>query len=122
MRLFIATTFPKSVTDDLNARVQAVKPRLPPASWVKPDSQHLTFAFLGEREESLIDRLAPQLEQALRNVPRFTATLNGCGLFPNARRARVGWTGLAPDAPFVKIAGLIRGLLTNNMPDLKLYE
>lgn len=112
MRLFLATTFPAKITAELNARVAAVKPKLPAASWVRPEAQHLTFAFLGEQEEALVERLTPLLTAALQAVPAFEATLHGSGLFPNARHARVGWAGLEPEAPFVAIAQVVRGVAT----------
>ncbi|HSP14358.1 MAG TPA: RNA 2',3'-cyclic phosphodiesterase [Thermoanaerobaculia bacterium] len=114
MRLFIATSFPEAVTRELNSRVAAVKPRLPSASWVRPESQHLTFAFLGEQDESLIDKLAPPLETRLHDFKRFEAVVHGCGFFPNPRHARVGWVGLEPEQPFNDIAAAVREVVTNN--------
>ncbi|HUP44376.1 MAG TPA: 2'-5' RNA ligase family protein, partial [Thermoanaerobaculia bacterium] len=82
MRLFIATSFPVAVMQELNARIAQVKPKLAAASWVRPDAQHVTFAFLGEQEEALIERLAPPLEARLGALARFEARLLGCGFFP----------------------------------------
>ena len=118
MRLFIATSFPEEITRDLNARIAAVKPKLPPASWVRPETQHLTFAFLGERDESLIDQIAPDLTTRLHDMTRFTASIHGCGLFPNARRPRVGWAGLDPQQPFVDIAQRVRDVLVHHHVEL----
>lgn len=112
MRLFIATHFPEAVLRDLNEHVAKLKPRLPAASWVRPETQHLTFAFLGEQPESLVGRMAPELERALGAMPRFEAALSGCGLFPNARHARVGWIGLSPDDPFGGVAKVVREVVT----------
>jgi 2'-5' RNA ligase len=112
MRLFIATHFPEEVLRDLNDTVARLRPRLPAASWVKPETQHLTFAFLGEQKESLVDGVAPQLEHALSATPRFEASLHGCGMFPNARHARVGWIGLDPDARFGQVANVVRAVVT----------
>jgi 2'-5' RNA ligase len=109
MRLFIAATFPEAATRPLAERVVRVRPRLPHASWVRAEAQHLTFAFLGEQEETLLPVLTPLVESALVTVPRFEATLRGCGFFPNARRARVGWIGAEPRAQFVSVAETIRG-------------
>lgn len=114
MRLFIATSFPETVTSELNQRLAALKPRLPPASWVRPAAQHLTFAFLGEQEESLIENLAPGLEECLRDVPKFSAALHGYGFFPNSRSARAGWIGLDPEEPFGRIAHVVRKVVTVN--------
>ena len=112
MRLFIATHFPDAVLRDLNDHVSKLKPRLPAASWVRPETQHLTFAFLGEQPETLVDKVSPGLEQALASTPRFEATLKGCGIFPNARHARVGWIGLAPEEQFGAVATVVREVVT----------
>ncbi len=118
MRLFIATTFPESVLHDLNDRVDKVKPRLPSASWVRPGSQHLTFAFLGEQDESLIGRLGPAIEARLCGVKKFNALLRGSGFFPNSRRARVGWIGIDPEQPFCDIASAVREVVVKNGVEL----
>jgi 2'-5' RNA ligase len=114
MRLFIATSFPEPVTRDLNERVAAVKRKLPPASWVRPETQHLTLAFLGEQDQSLIETLTPALEDRLRGIGRFDAVLAHCGFFPNPRRARAGWIGLEPEQPFKDTALAVRDAVTGN--------
>lgn len=113
MRLFIATSFPAEVIGDLNARLSAVKPKLPSASWVRPGTQHLTLAFLGEQEESLIERIVPALTNALAGIPKFEAALRGCGFFPNNRHARVGWVGLDPEERFAQVARVVRDVVSN---------
>src|SRR5438094_1754029 len=111
MRLFIAISFPEQELRAISDRISMVKSKLPPASWVRPESQHLTFAFLGEQDESLIDKIAPSLEKGLRSVAKFTTVLHGHGFFPNSRRARVGWIGLDPDQPFSDIAHVVRDVV-----------
>ncbi|HEU4523174.1 MAG TPA: RNA 2',3'-cyclic phosphodiesterase, partial [Thermoanaerobaculia bacterium] len=106
--------FPAAIMQELNARVAVLKPKLAQASWVRPETQHLTFAFLGEQEEALVERITPALEQALVAFPRFDARFHGCGFFPNARRARVGWIGLEPEEPFVDIASAVRAAVVRN--------
>jgi 2'-5' RNA ligase len=108
MRLFLAATFPDSVIRSLNERLAAVKSRLPAASWVRPDTQHLTFAFLGEQKEELIDALAPLVKAELDGMRRFEARLHGAGFFPNPRHARVGWVGVQPEERFNDIAAAVR--------------
>ena len=108
MRLFIATTFPAAATDPINERVAAIRTRLPSASWVRPESQHLTFGFLGEQPQSVIDALAPRLTENLAQIAKFEATLHDCGFFPNPRHARVGWMGVEPEAAFNRVAGAVR--------------
>jgi len=118
MRLFIATTFAESVTRDIALRVATIKSKLPPASWVRPESQHLTFAFLGEQDEAIVDKLAPAIEARLDGTRKFSATLHGCGFFPNPRHARVGWVGLEPEEPFKEIAAIVRDVAKHSGVEL----
>lgn len=111
MRLFIAAAFPHEVIAELDARVARFRSRLPRASWVRPDSQHVTFAFLGEQPESFSRSLVPLLETALQKLAPFEAVVAGCGLFPNPRHARVGWAGLEPETPFVQTATVVRAIV-----------
>lgn len=112
MRLFIATQFPAEIIRALDGAVSSMKPRLPSASWARPETQHVTFAFLGEQPESLIDEIAAPLANAIGAIPRFEAKLHGCGFFPNPRRARVGWVGLDPEERFVELANVVRVVVT----------
>jgi 2'-5' RNA ligase len=114
MRLFLATHFPAEVLRDLNERVSRFKSRLPPASWVKPETQHLTFAFLGDQTEMLLAKITPPLREQLATLPKFDAQLRGSGFFPNSRHARVGWIGITPEQPFNDIARVVRDVVTKN--------
>jgi RNA 2',3'-cyclic 3'-phosphodiesterase len=114
MRLFLATAFPDEVLRGVNERAASLKPRLPPASWVRPEAQHLTFAFLGEQPETAVETLTAPLANTLSTVASFEAQLRGCGFFPNPRHARVGWIGLAPEEPFVSVARAVRTVATAN--------
>jgi 2'-5' RNA ligase len=114
MRLFIATHFPEEVLRDLNDRVVRLKSRLPAASWVRPEAQHLTFAFLGEQPEALVETIARPLTEACGAIVAFEARLSGCGFFPNPRRARVGWIGLDPETRFTQIADAVRKVVTRH--------
>ncbi|MEO8037093.1 MAG: RNA 2',3'-cyclic phosphodiesterase [Acidobacteriota bacterium] len=113
MRLFIATTFPNAATAPLNAGIAILRASVPHASWVKPDAQHLTFAFLGEQEGGIVQTIAPLLHAALAPLAPFEASLDGCGFFPNAQRARVGWIGVEPVARFQSIAATVRKALSS---------
>ena len=111
MRLFVATRFPDAVIRELNERVSRVKSRLPPSSWVRPEAQHLTYAFLGEQSEAAVAKLTSAIEQSLRVVPGFEARVKDCGFFPNPRHARVGWAGVTPEQSFRAVAAAVRGAI-----------
>ncbi|HEV7241773.1 MAG TPA: RNA 2',3'-cyclic phosphodiesterase [Thermoanaerobaculia bacterium] len=114
MRLFIAAHFPEEVLRDLNDRTAHLTTRLPAASWVRPGAQHLTFAFLGEQPEALVEKIAPPLTDVCGGIAKFGARLSGCGFFPNPRRARVGWIGLDPETQFEQVARAVREVVTTN--------
>jgi 2'-5' RNA ligase len=111
MRLFIATRFPDAVIREANERVARVKSRLPPASWVRAEAQHLTFAFLGEQDAAVVGKLSPAVEKSLKSVPKFDGQVTDCGFFPNPRHARVGWAGVTPQDSFRAIANAVRGAI-----------
>ncbi|HXH41559.1 MAG TPA: RNA 2',3'-cyclic phosphodiesterase [Thermoanaerobaculia bacterium] len=112
MRLFIAISFPESELRAIGDRMAMVKSKLPPASWVRPETQHLTFAFLGEQPESLLKALGPRVEESLSGVSRFEGRLRGSGFFPNPRHARVGWVGAGPEEKFQAVADAVRAGVT----------
>lgn len=114
MRLFIATNFPGVVLHDLNERVTKLRPRLPSASWVREETQHLTLAFLGEQPEKNVDAVTPAMLEALGKIPAFEARLRGSGFFPNARHARVGWIGLEPDEHFITLSNTVREVVAEH--------
>ncbi|HWW62916.1 MAG TPA: RNA 2',3'-cyclic phosphodiesterase [Thermoanaerobaculia bacterium] len=113
MRLFIASTFPERVLRDLNDRIASVRSKLPAGSWVRPETQHLTYAFLGEQPEPLVDAIAAPLAGAIARVPKFEAVLQGSGFFPHPRHARVGWIGLQPEEGFADVARAVRDVVTS---------
>lgn len=92
MRLFLALDLPDDVKRRLSARCDERKASLPKARWVRPETLHLTLAFLGGVDEALV----PEIDQALGPVfaarPAFTARLGGVGAFPPRGKARVLWT------------------------------
>ncbi len=116
MRLFIATTFPEEVLGTLNERLAPLKTKLPRASWVRPETQHLTFAFLGEQEEAVVERIHISAGRA------FEASLRGCGFFPNRRHARVGWVGAEPQEQFIALAQHVREAVTASGLELDSHE
>jgi 2'-5' RNA ligase len=96
MRTFIAVPLSEEVIAGLEAVQRTLKRSAPDGivRWVKPAGIHLTMFFLGD---ILPDRVEP-VEQALstiaRNMPRFSFSAAGLGVFPNIRRPRVIWVGV----------------------------
>lgn len=70
-----------------------------PVTWVRADALHLTLKFLGDVDDARASELRVALEQAAGGgEPRpVTVHIEGFGVFPDSRRPRVVWAGVAPD-------------------------
>ena len=93
-RLFIALPIADDVIAEL-ARVARDGPR--DWRWVKPDAMHLTLAFLGEVEEGRVAATERALRRGAEGAPALELAAAGLGAFPDQRRARVLWAGVAGD-------------------------
>lgn len=77
-----------------------------PVKWVPPDGIHVTLKFLGEVEEAREAELRAALAQAAAAEGTggeggegggVTVQVEGFGVFPDFRRPRVVWAGVAPE-------------------------
>ena len=74
--------------------------------WVPAENLHLTLKFLGDVEEAQVVSIRSALREALAGTAGFGVTARGLGVFPDARRPRVLWIGLA--APeLAQVAGRV---------------
>ncbi len=99
IRTFIAVELEQPQRDALR-RIQEMLKRDRAARyvrWVAPESIHLTLKFLGAVDSSRISELQTAIAEASRGIPPFTLRISGVGAFPNTRRPRVIWAGLAGD-------------------------
>ena len=109
MRLFLAISLP----DDLRAVVLRLQASLredpgpagsPAASWVRPEAMQVTLRFLGEVEPERVPALTAALGPALGDLPPVQVAVAGGGAFPEARRPRVLWVGLADGGGLTGVA------------------
>jgi RNA 2',3'-cyclic 3'-phosphodiesterase len=105
IRLFVAIDLPKAVKAALLAAAEQVGQRLPEGvvRWVKPEQLHLTLRFLGDTAVTQLPALQEQLSQLTARQPAFHLQLNGLGAFPNRKRPRVVWAGLAGELPVLQV-------------------
>jgi RNA 2',3'-cyclic 3'-phosphodiesterase len=107
LRLFVAWPLPEQLGRELARITGSMQKRLPAASWPRPESLHLTFAFLGSTPAEHV----PAIARALDQCGGFAAAeirLDTVGFFPNERRPRVAWAGIDPEAPLIGLASSIR--------------
>ena len=112
MRLFFAVFPPPEVQRAAFAMEEALRRPDDLVSWVKLENLHYTLRFMGELGEDGARRAGEAAQEAASDVAAFDAELGGLGGFPNARRPRVIWVGLAKgDEPLKALArGLEAGL------------
>ena len=88
MRAFVALMPPAAVLDELAAALGPVRADRPGLRWTPAGQWHLTLAFLGEIDESVLPNLAERLGRAARRYPPMQLALRGAGRFGD----RVLWT------------------------------
>jgi 2'-5' RNA ligase len=96
MRLFLAIEFEPGLRRALREATAPLRALLPDAGWVAEDRLHLTLKFLGEQAETLIQPLTATMGEIARRHWPVPMQLGGVGAFPNLRRPRVVWIGIAP--------------------------
>jgi 2'-5' RNA ligase len=110
-RLFIAAPLSETTRNEIERVVAPLRVASPSASWSRPEAYHVTFAFLGDQDESVIEPLAADLATRLQWVRPFDLVATQCGFFPNARKPRVGWIGLSPESALNGVARHVREAL-----------
>src|SRR5205809_133606 len=69
-----------------------------PVKWVRGEGLHLTLKFLGDVADEREPELAAALTRAAAGARGLALALGGFGVFPDFRRPRVVWVGIAPEA------------------------
>jgi 2'-5' RNA ligase len=99
IRAFIAIHLPQDLKAYLGRLADNLATQVPHRSvrWVKPDRMHLTLRFIGETEKNLLPQLGHALDGIANRHQPFSLQLAGFGCFPNCKRPRVLWAGVAGD-------------------------
>lgn len=95
IRAFIAVEIDSLTAQRIAAAIEQLRARFAAIRWVGTSKFHLTLKFLGNIDENKIEPIGAALVEALRPFPRLTINAKGLGVFPNPRRPRVLWVGLA---------------------------
>jgi 2'-5' RNA ligase len=95
IRCFFAIALPADVKRNLAAVVVQLKKRAPMIRWAQVESIHLTLKFLGEITQVQAEAIHKALSDNAIHLPPFYLTTTQIGFFPNERKPRVIWLGLA---------------------------
>jgi RNA 2',3'-cyclic 3'-phosphodiesterase len=84
--------------------------------WTNIDNIHITLAFLGDTQKSLINDISIMLAEECRGYGKFSLTLKGCGLFRNLSDPRILWTGIEPSDRLIQLnESIMNGLKMLNI-------
>jgi RNA 2',3'-cyclic 3'-phosphodiesterase len=122
-RLFVAADVPEHVRASLAERLQPLRDEHPELRWSPQENWHVTLKFLGAVRPPLMEEAKAGVAMAATKTDRFASNLLGADAFPDGRRARVLWIGLAdPDQRFGALArGLDASLAAIVKPEERLF-
>jgi 2'-5' RNA ligase len=79
--------------------------------WINPGNIHVTLAFIGDTEDSMITAVRDMLMEKCEGSGSFELIIKGSGVFKNLNDPRIIWTGIVPSDKLITLNGLIiRGL------------
>jgi len=97
VRLFVALNLPPPVREALWAATTPLRELGLPVNWVRGDGIHLTLKFLGDVADEREAEVAAALGRAAAGARALSLAVGGFGVFPDFRRPRVVWAGIAPE-------------------------
>jgi RNA 2',3'-cyclic 3'-phosphodiesterase len=101
MRLFVAVTPSSEAVEHLDAALHPVRKLTGDLRWSRPESWHITLAFLGEVTEPVAHDVDVRLARVARRHSRCELAFAGAGRF----NGRVFWVGVRGDtAPLRRLA------------------
>ncbi len=97
MRFFLALEIPDQEKPKFQAIQQKLQEILPQARITNSDKLHLTFAFIGEQPDSMLEPLTQVLQQAAKGIAPFEITPAYIDGFPNIHNPKIIWAGVKGD-------------------------
>jgi 2'-5' RNA ligase len=104
VRLFVSLDVPRAALDHLDRAVEPVRHQHADVRWIPVTRWHVTVAFLGDVDESALERLDERLARAAARHAPTTLAFVGAGRFGS----RVLWAGVAGDRE--ELRGLARSV------------
>lgn len=95
LRLFTAVIPPLDVVEELDAFLAPRRDAEARLRWTRPESWHLTTAFMGDVGESHLDRLTENLAAVAARTPAFDLQLSRGGAFPWPKETKHLWLGVS---------------------------
>lgn len=111
-RTFIALEMNEGLQRHLSEIISQMAQALPRLRWVDPSGIHLTLAFLGELDDTQLEKAVQATEIAAKQVSPFRYRLDKAGTFGPPRQPRVIWVGIdEPTGTLTRLHQILRGEL-----------
>jgi 2'-5' RNA ligase len=107
MRIFISIDLDPEVRGRIARFLDGVQGFAPDATWVRPESLHITLKFIGEQTPEQVEALSERLRRVEGGA--FEIGCAGYGFFPTAKAPRVFWIGIRAGAQLAALAESIDG-------------
>ncbi len=108
IRAFIALPLPETTLRTIGKLQQELATALPGVRWVKPETIHLTLAFLGDIAEDSLEKLGTSMLSIGSLQTPVMATFSGVGAFPSRSRPRVVWLGVNGENTLSQLHGAVK--------------
>ena len=116
IRAFLAIEPPEEVRAAVERLQEKLKREISGAiSWTRPQGNHLTLTFFGDIGQNDVSNICAAVEKRLTAVPPLSLAVETLGVFPDARKPRVLWSGITKDLDQLKA---LQGLLTADFEGL----
>jgi len=111
VRLFVALEIPSAVRDNLAALINGLRAADASSSknkarWVRPENLHVTLKFIGHIDAGKLDAIRASLAE-VSSGGTVELRFRGLGFFPNEKRPRVFWAGIAASPNLAPLAAEI---------------
>jgi len=108
IRAFIAIKLPEKITVSISKIQEGLRSYGFKVKWVRPENIHLTLKFLGNIDRADTEKVGSAISESVKTYAPLSLIAKGIGVFPNIKRPRIVWTGVAEQRN--RLAGLQRHL------------
>ncbi len=95
VRTFVAVEISAAIREKAGQLIDKLRASPADVKWVDTNNMHLTLKFLGDVPAREIVDVCRAVEQGAAEVGPFELEIRGAGAFPNVRRPRTLWLGVA---------------------------
>ena len=119
-KIFIEIAIPKDLKKRLMQKTTQWSDL--PVKWAKEENLHITLAFIGYVDESVIPEICQKVNQAVNNFESFEVVFNKIELGPDAENPRIVWLSGEPSFELGKLNQTVEKALDMRPQEHKEYR